>query len=209
MISALTTFLLWWLGRQVPPSANIAEAVGLAQNPAYMGRLWINLLHVLIAPAGYAAAAALLARRAPAAAWIGLACILAWSFAEALGVSINIWGQNAEWRSRWSAAAPPERLALQAAMITFQGFWNGIFFLVLVFFALASGLLGFAAVGEPGLGRWVGWLLLAAVPLTLIIMLEGYFGQALGQFIEWSYPLLQPLSRFLMGIWIWRAASQS
>lgn len=207
VISAVTTFLLWWFGREIPPPGDIEAAVALSTNPAYMSRLWVNLIHVFIAPVGYAAAAAILARRAPVAAWGGLACILAWAFAEALGVSINIWGQNAEWRGAWATADAEQRAALTAAMTTFQGFWNGIFFLVLIFFALASALLGCAAVGEPGLGRWVGWLLLAAVPLTLVIMLDGYFGFALGRFIEWSYPLLQPTSRLLMGVWIWQAAA--
>ena len=48
-------------------------------------------------------------------------------------------------------------------------------------------------------------LLLLAAPLTIVILLSGYAGMPfLEPLVSWSYPILQPFSRALMGVWLWR-----
>lgn len=204
VLSGVTTFLLWWLPRMVSPAASFEEALLLASDPFYLTRLWVNLAHVFIALAGYGAAAAIIARQRPELAWIGVFAMAFWCLSEALGVSINIWAQNGDWRSGFAEADAQTRLLIKAAIFTYQGLWNGIFFIVLVTFAAGSLALGLGMPRDTMMGWALSVLLLAAVPLTLIIMLDGYFGFQFSGWIEWSYPILQPFSRTLMGIWIWR-----
>lgn len=207
VLSAVSTFMLWWLPRQVPPTASFEDALQLATNPYYLARLWINLGHVFVALAAYGTVAALVARRQPGLAWIGFVAMAFWAFSEALGVSINIWAQNAEWRMAYGAADQQTKESIRTAILTYQGFWNGIFFVVLLAFAIGSLGLGLGVHRSDWLSSAVSVLLLAAVPLTFVIMLDGYFGFNLSRWIEWTYPILQPVSRTLMGVWIWRAAS--
>jgi hypothetical protein len=50
--------------------------------------------------------------------------------------------------------------------------------------------------------------MLLAAPLTVGIMVGGYTSLTFwSDASDWIYPLLQPLSRALMGVWLWRLAS--
>lgn len=205
-LSAVTTFLLWQLPRLA--AAHVSAEPGIAPaHPLLLAQLGVNLGHVFLALAGYAAAARLAAERSPALAWAGLVAFGAWTFAEALGVSINLWAVNATWKSAYATSGPEEQAALKSAMLTAAGIWDGVFFLVLVAFLAGSLFLGLAMTAQPGLGRAVAVLVLLAVPLTFAILLDGYFGARLSSWIGWSYPLLQPLSRGVMAVWIWREAA--
>jgi hypothetical protein len=51
-------------------------------------------------------------------------------------------------------------------------------------------------------------LLLLAVPLTLAITLQEYAGASrLAPIVNAIYPILQPVSRALLGLWLWREAA--
>ncbi|MBD2842911.1 hypothetical protein [Erythrobacter rubeus] len=206
MLSAVTTVLLWWLPQNYSSPASFEAGVALAANPAYLARLWVNFLHVFIALVAYGGLAAVLARRAPALAWTGLVAMAFWAFAEALGLSINIWAQNGAWRSGYAAADPATRDLIRNAVFVYQGIWNGVFFVVLVCFALGSSALGLACWAPALSDRILSTLLLLAVPLTLVITVDGYFGARLGIWIDWSYPILQPVSHTAMAAWLWHAA---
>ena len=81
--------------------------------------------------------------------------------------------------------------------------------LLLVAFLLGTTSYGIAAFREKGLTRIMGLLFLLAVPLTLVIILDRYMGYSLSIWISWSYPLLQPVSRFIMGYWLWKIAADA
>lgn len=206
LLSAVTTFLLWWLPQNYAPPSGFEDAIGLATNPWYLARLWVNFVHVFIALAAYAAVCALTFRRSPGWALTAAMAMAFWALSEALGVSINIWAQNAEWRLAFAAADAETQAMIRTAIFTYNGLWNGIFFVVLVTFAIGSLALGLCVWARDRLSRALSILLLAAVPLTAIILADGYFGASLSQWIEWTYPLLQPCSRALMGLWLWQQA---
>ena len=84
--------------------------------------------------------------------------------------------------------------------------WDAMFFLLLIAFLIGTTCYGMATVRQDGFERLIGILFLLAAPLTIIITLDGYAGLSLSGWIAWSYPILQPVSRFLMGIWLWRSA---
>jgi hypothetical protein len=209
-LSALTTFLLWLLPRLYTGPASFEQAVALHLNPLYLGRLWVNFIHIFLALVAYGAAACALWRRSAALAGFGFVWMLMWGMAELLGVSVNLFAVNATWRAQFAAATPELQGQLRVLLLGFQGVWDGVFFLLLVCFLLGSLCYGLALVRGRGLERALGGLFLLAVPLTVAIMLGGY--TSIGSFDAISgalYPVLQPLSRLLLAYWLWRWAPRS
>jgi hypothetical protein len=209
VLSAVTTTLLWLLPRLYEQPGSFDEAVALSGNGLYLGRLWVNLIHVAIALVAYAAAAGLIARRSPILAKAGLTWMAIWAAVELAGVSILIFAVNRTWRAGYPGADEAGRVAIRNAIDGFAAVWDGMFFVVLVAFLLGTTLLGLALLDGRGLRRSVGWLHLAAAPLTVFIMLGGYWDMAWTSTIaDWIYPALQPASRTLLGVWIWRQAAE-
>ncbi|MEM9616605.1 MAG: hypothetical protein AAF936_01475 [Pseudomonadota bacterium] len=200
--TAATTFLLWWLPQQYSSPTTIEETMALHATAPYMARLWVNYIHVFLALFAYAAAAWAVRLQAPIAATVGFVAFLFWCLAEAIGVSINIWAVNGDWRAAYGAADEAERELIRASIHTFQGLWNGIFFVVLTTFLIGTMSYAVALFRKSALQKTLAILFFLAAPLTIIIIADGYFGASLSHWIEWSYPVLQPVSRALLGLWL-------
>jgi hypothetical protein len=186
VLSAVTTFFLWLL-----PGGTVA-------------RLGVNFVHVFLALTAYAATAAALWPTRRAGALFGMLWFLLWGFTELLGVSIQIWTVQ-HWKAGLSAAEPDARRVLEADLAAFSAVWDGMFLLLLCAFLLGTLAFGLAMVTSPGLERVVGVLMLAGAPLTIVILLQEYAGMpALGALVGGIYPVLQPVSRCLLGLWLWR-----
>lgn len=205
VLSAITTFLLWLLPRLYDAPSTFEAGVALHANAIYMARWWVNFVHIFFALASYAGAAAALWRRHAALAGLGFLSFVLWGFTELLGVSINIFAVNRTWRAGFAGADAAGREILRANIQSFAAIWDAMFFLLLVAFLAGTLLLGAAAVRGGGLERLVGVLLLLAGPLTLGIMIGGYTSMTwLNDVTDWIYPGLQPVSRALMGVWLWQ-----
>lgn len=207
--TAVTTFFLWYLPRTYEVGAGFEGVIALHAEPAYMARLGINYAHVLLALFAYGVVAATMRGRAPIAAGIGFIAFLIWCIAEALIVSINIWAVNETWRAAYGGADELERQLIRASLHSFSGIWNGVFFVILTAFLIGTLSFAIALFRETLIQKALGVLFFLAAPLTLIIMLDGYFGAALSGWISWSYPILQPLSRAATGLWLVSLALQS
>lgn len=208
VLSAVTTFLLWLLPRLYPSPDTFEAAVRLHQNPYYMARLWVNFVHIFFALIAYGAAAWVLYRAAPALAGFGYLWFVLWGFTELLGVTVNIFAVNRTWRPAFADAAPELQASLRTNIAGFAAVWDAMFFLLLVAFLLGTTCLGLAALRGDRLGRWVGGLFLLAAPLTLGIMIGGYTQvHVFDPAMEAVYPVLQPVSRALLGYWLWRQPS--
>ena len=180
--------------------------VMLHENPYYMSRLWVNFIHIFFALVAYAGAASALLKRSPALALLGFLWFLLWGFTELIGVSVLIFAVNRTWRAEYMLSSPEMQEIIRTNIEGFEAIWGALFFLLLVAFLLGTSCFGFAALRETGLTRIMALLFLLAVPLTLVIMLDRYMGFSLSTWISWSYPILQPLSRFIMGYWLWKWA---
>lgn len=202
VISAATTFLLWYLPRTYPAPSGFAEVVALHAEPAYVARLWVNYAHVFVALFAYGVVAAVLRNRAPLAAAVGIAAFAFWCLAEALGISITIWAVNDTWRAGYSAADPDTQAIIRTSLHTYSGIWDGVFFVILTTFLIGTLCYGAALASGGPAEKLLAVLFLLAAPLTAIIVLDGYFGASLSGWIAWSYPVLQPLSRALTGAWL-------
>ena len=182
-----------------------------------MARWWVNFIHIFLALAGYAAAAWALSPRSRMLSALGFLWFVLWGFTEIIGVSIQIWAVNRTWRAGWASADAATREILKANLTGFAAIWDAMFFVLLVAFLLGTLCLGLAAVSRgpgsaaprgSGLERAVGWMLLLAAPLTIAILLAEYAGMSsVGKAVEWTYPVLQPVSRASMGFWLWRKAT--
>ncbi|MEM8817688.1 MAG: hypothetical protein AAGE85_17855 [Pseudomonadota bacterium] len=206
--TAVSTLLLWYLPRTYTVEPGFEGVVALHAEPAYMARLWVNYLHVFLALFAYGVVAWVLRREAPAAAAIGFVAFLMWCLAEAVGISINIWAVNETWRAAYAAADADTEPLIRASLHTFSGVWDGVFFVVLTTFLVGTTSFGAALWRGPVVQKTLSILFFLAAPLTVVIMLDGYFGASLSQWVSWSYPVLQPLSRGLMGFWLIRLALQ-
>ncbi len=209
LITAITTFLLWYLPRTYDVAPGFDGVIALHAEPAYMARLWINFWHVFLALLAYGVVAAVLWQRSKFWAAFGFIAFSFWCLIEAVGVSINIWAVNETWRAGYVSADSEQQLLLKASLQTFSGIWNGLFFVILITFLLGTLAYGVALWSGKGIEKILSLLFLLAVPLTLIILADSYFGASLSRWISWSYPILQPVSRGLMGIWLIRLSLHS
>ena len=209
IVTAITTFLLWYLPTTYQVAEGFEGTLALHAEPAYLARLWVNFIHVFIALFAYGCVALAVRNKAPNWAIAGFIAFAFWCLVESVGVSINIWAVNNSWRAGFLAADEVQQSIIRASLHTFAGIWDGIFFVVLVTFLIATICYGVALWHGDLLTKVLSVLFLLAAPLTVIIMLDSYFGANLSPWISWSYPILQPLSRALMGVWLFKIASQN
>lgn len=210
MLSAVTTFFLWYLARQIPAAESFDDMARLHANGPFMARQWVNLLHIPLALLAYIGATRAVSANTRGWALAGLLFFVVWGVAEMAGVAINIFAVNGVLRPAYLAADPDSAAVLASTITALLVVWDALFFVILIGFLFGTILLGIALLAEAsGLQRIVAWLMLAAAPLTLVIILSGYFGiSELDPAISAVYPVLQPISRALLGIWLWRAASR-
>ena len=88
-----------------------------------------------------------------------------------------------------------------------DGLWDGMYFLLLIGFAIWSLCFGLALLRVSGLGRVVGAFFIAAFLLTFSLLWNELGWGALPEpLASWSYPAIQPLGRILLacGCGEWR-----
>ncbi len=208
--TAVTTLLLWLLPRLYTAPVGFEASVLLHQNPFYMARLWVNFFHLPLALMGYFGLMVVLFRRQALKAAFGLLWFLVWGIVEMVGIAVNIFAVNYNWRASYAAADGAARPMLQQNIQAFAAVWDSAFFVLLVAFLLGSLFFAWATAKGTGLEKALSWLLWLAVPLTLLIILSNYAGQQwAGSITAYVYPVLQPVSRFVLGLFLWRNAAAS
>lgn len=207
-LSALTTFLLWLLPQLYQAPSDFSQTIALHQNSLYLARLWVNFVHIFAALTAYAAAACLLWHRSALLAGLGFVWFVLWGLTELIGVSTNLMAVNATWRAGFASATPAVQEQLRVLLLGFAGVWDALFFLLLVCFTLGSLCFGLAALDGKGVERVVGILFLLAVPLSAAIIIGGYTRHEwVAGPINYIYPVLQPISRAVLAVWLWRRVS--
>ena len=205
MLTAVTTFLLWLLPRFYNNVASGPAGALLAVNPFYLGRLWVNFIHIFLALMGYLGAAFIIFKRVGGVVFSGFMWFLLWGVTELLGVSVLIFAVNGSWRHDYLEAGEARQVLLKQQIDFFMEIWDAMFFLLLVFFLLGTLFYGVALWQGRGLEKLLSFLFLLGVPLTIFITVSGYGGPAWpGVVAGWVYPVLQPVNRALLGIWVWK-----
>jgi len=207
MLSAVTTFLLWLLPKLYMPPDTFEAGVRLHTNIYYIARLWVNFIHIPLALASYFGLAVVTGKRYPLLSLFALGWFVIWGVTEMVGIAILLFSVNGNWRASYEAADEVQQVVLKGNIQTFYSVWDSMFFVLLVAFLLGSVFYGFATWRSSGLQRVLSYLIWLSVPLTLMIMAGGYAGQTWADEITgYIYPALQPMSRFIMGVVIWRYA---
>lgn len=207
-LTAITTFLLWYLPKCYVIPEDFEERIKLSENFYYLTRLWVNLFHIPLALMGYFGLAYKLRHRELPKVGIGMIWFVIWGLIEMIGVAGIILSINRTWRAAYPQADAAQRLILKANIDYYNSIWDSSFFVLLIAFLLASIFFGWATFNGRGLEKVLSYMIWLAVPLTLIILLSGYTTQwAWTQVIsDWIYPFLQPVSRLTLGIFLWKGA---
>lgn len=204
--SAVTTLGLIFLPDLMLPADDFAARMARVMDPVYRLYSWVYFTHPFLVVAAALGVAMRLRREAASLVIPGLLAFLLWGATEAAQQSLTLFAFN-PWRLAWLAGDPVVRDSMELRTAVYDGVWNAMYFLLIVGFFIANSLYGTAMWRSGrGLSRVVGALYFAAALLTLqIIIVEVGGAQLLPDALDfWVYPLIQPLARTLIGVWLWR-----
>lgn len=203
--SALTTLGLIFLPGMMPPAEEFAARMARVNDPVYRLYAWVYFVHPFLVTAAALGVAMRLRREAASLVVPGLLAFCLWGATEAGQQAMTIFAFN-PWRVAWLAGDHLVQATMEARTAFYDGLWNAMYFLLLVGFLVANSLFAVAMPRSSGLSRAVGILYAAAAVLTLqIIVVEVGGPQLLPDALDfWVYPLIQPLARSLIGVWLWR-----
>ena len=109
-------------------SEGFLDQIMLHSNLYYMGRLWVNFVHIFFALVAYGGVAFVLKLRSPALALFGYLWFVLWGFTELIGVSILIFAVNRTWRADYMLADPATQERLRTNIEGFDAVWGALFF---------------------------------------------------------------------------------
>lgn len=205
--SALTTLALIFLPQWYQPVADFDARMALLDNPAYVLRSWIYLLHPFLVVTAALAVAVRCRLCAPGAALAGLLGFLLWGVTEAGQQTLTLVAMDRTWRAAWPTADAAARELIRNHVAVYDVIWDAMFFLLLLGFLIGNVFLARAAWCRDRAGRWVSAAFAAAAVLTLLNLMPEFgvtvpFADATG----WLYPVIQPAGRALIGWWLWHGA---
>lgn len=208
--SAITTLGLIFLPGQMVPAADFAARMARVADPVYQLYSWVYFTHPFLVVTAALGVAMRLRREAAPLVIPGLLAFLLWGATEAAQQAMTLFAFN-PWRLAWLAGDPVLRDSMELRTAAYDGLWNAMYFLLIVGFFIANLLYGTAMWRGSGLSRVVGGFYFAATMLTLqIIVVEVGGPQLLPDALDfWVYPLIQPLARTLIGVWLWRKSVES
>jgi hypothetical protein len=203
-VSVATTLMLIFLPELFAPAPDFPARMERIHEGAYQARSWAYLVHPFVVFTAALGVALAVGRRAPVLAIGGVVAFTLWAFNEAGQQTLTLFAFD-KWRAAWEAADQTTRATIQVNATMYDGIWDGMYALLLIGFAIGNACLATALLGEPGLARVVGALMLAAVALTAALFF-GELGIRLlpATALDGAYPAIQPLGRALIGVWLWR-----
>ena len=207
--SAVTTLGLIFLPGMMAPTDDFAARMARVNDPVYRLYAWVYFTHPFLVVTAALAVAMRLRREAASLVVPGLLAFLLWGSTEAAQQALSLFAFN-PWRIACLAGDADVRATMEARTATYDGLWNAMYFLLIVGFFIANALYAVAMWRRGGLSRVVGAFYAAAAALTLqIIVVEVGGAQLLPDALDfWLYPLVQPLARTLIGVWLWRHADE-
>jgi hypothetical protein len=159
LLSALTTLAVHVLPELWADVNTFEKQLQLRNNSYYFARLWLVILHCILVVVSMYAIALLRFRATPALAGLGFLSFIVFGFTEMLRTSLGIFVLNRTWRAGYVAATDDgERSWLRAAIETYSGVNDSLFFLFYLAFLLGILCYGLSLATAKGLDRQVGWL---------------------------------------------------
>ena len=206
-ISSVTTLLLIFLPDFFINAQGFEARMARVHEPAYILRSWVYLLHpFLVLTAGLGIMFAI-RRASPVLAIAGLMGFFAWAFTEASQQTLTLFAFD-RWRVAWEGADEATRAAIRVNALMYDGIWDGMYMFLLIAFTIGNACYGAELFSRGGLARVVASFMFAACILTVFLFFNELGVSPLPPTVlDWSYPAIQPLGRFLLGVWLWRTAT--
>jgi hypothetical protein len=209
-LSVGTTLLLILLPRWIPEAHDLAARMDAHAHPAYVVRSWAYLCHPFLVLGAALAVAVRVGLRSPGAAAFGLICFMLWAFLEAAQQGLTLVAFDRIWRPEFFAADVAGRQVIEARVAVYDALWDSLFFVLVLGFALGSVFFGATLVGASGLSRVLGVLYLVIATWSFHGMAVDWGAPPLPPLLdEWLYPVVQPIARTLIGVWLWRSVPVS
>lgn len=204
IVAAAATLTLWLLPYIYGRPTSLPERLDLYGNVLYMTRHWLSFGNVFLVLAASMGLAAARLDRSPGAAMMGMLFFTFYGVAELLGRSTMIFVREYRWAARLvTETDPATRDSLIQAIRRFDEVWGGFYVLLLLCFIFGSFLFGLATRGGSRLQRAVSLFLFLASALAFITLAARYVPfTPLRTIARWGYPMVQPASRFLIGLWL-------
>jgi len=202
--SAITTLCLIFLPGMLAPAADFAARMARVNDPVYGLYAWVYFVHPFLVVTAALAVAMRLRREAASLVIPGLLAFVLWGATEAGQQALTLFAFN-PWRLAWLAGDSAVRATMEVRTAMYDGVWNALYFLLIVGFFIANSLYAVAMWRRRFFSRIVGAFYAGAAALTLTIIVTEVGGaQLLPDPIGfWVYPLIQPLARTLIGVWLW------
>ncbi|HEY0627638.1 MAG TPA: hypothetical protein VGD10_13045 [Allosphingosinicella sp.] len=207
-LTALTTVALIFLPDFYGPADGLEGRMGRVQDPAYQLRAWIYLFHPLLVFAA-ALAVFLRFRDRPALVLPGIIGFGLWAVTEAAQQAMTLFMFD-RWRRAWLAGDEAIRATMDVRAAIYDGLWDASYVFLLIGFLIGCAFYAAELLRHRRLTRVVGAFYAAAALLTLIFLVADLGGPSLPPSLgAWLYPAIQPLGRFLIGLWLWKNADEA
>src|SRR5262249_31997477 len=154
ILTALTTIAVHWLPDLWSNATTFESRTQLRHSAIYMGRFWIVLIHCVLVVISMAAVPCLLNGAARLIALFGLGSYIMFAFVEMLRTSLSIFAVNRTWRAGYETSGDEiQKRAFRAALDTFGGVNDALFFLFFTAFTIGLFCYGFALLSKSGIDQ--------------------------------------------------------
>ncbi len=207
-VSVATTLSLIFLPRLYDPGESFESRLALVDNSIYLLRAWVYLLHPFVV-LGAALGVALAVRRLSGGlAAAGFLCFLLWALTEASQQALTLVAYHG-WAGAYAMADVATQEVLRMQISTYHAIWDSMFLLLLIGFLFGNLFYGVAMVSGRGSARALGVLFLAVAVLTAFGVSREIGGPGLPSVLAvWLYPIVQPVCRLLIGVWLWNTTDE-
>lgn len=210
MATSVTTLGLIFLPRLLPPAPDLLSQAGRVENPIYILRMWVGIIHPLLVVVGAAGVLLVRVRAAAGSAICGFVFFAFWALLEGAQQSLILVALNWRWRTAFLAGPDSVREMLRPVIDGFDALSDGLFFFLVLVFIIAN-VFFCVAISPPGsrapggrLQRVAAVCFAVSAALGVISFLTEYGGRfAPGGAMDIAYPLLGPAGRLLTGVWLW------
>jgi len=209
VVSALTTCGLIFLPDLYAPLEGFEGRMHRVEDPAYILRSWVYLLHPFFTGTAALAVAVRLRRVAPSLVIPGLIGFMLWAATEAAQQTITLQAFD-KWRVAYLAGDEAVRSTMVLRTAVYDGIWDAMYFFLIIVFFIGNVLYSIALWrGRTKLSKAVSVGYIGAALLTAPLISAEAGGPGMPESLDaWLYPAIQPLARTLIGVWLWRNAAE-
>ncbi|MBX2815350.1 MAG: hypothetical protein KTR24_05120 [Saprospiraceae bacterium] len=209
LLGAGTTAVLLFMSS--PTATTFQEEVLLSGDGRYLFKLWVLFFHPQVNFIAALGAAFVLWRKHPVWITLGSFFLLIWCLGEMAQQAFLIDGLNQYWRSGFIQAEDEATQTMYRTLIEGSKGWSdSYYFQILYGFGLGSFFFGLAFLRQGALANVIGIILLSIALVSLCSFMRYYLpgltalSSMIDGFYAVLYPVLQPLVRVLLCLWLLR-----